>query len=218
MSTTLSSWSRRRAAVAAEAATLKREAEDAVVAEQQAELAEKSEAEILEELGLPDPDALVMGDDFKAFMVKTVPQYLRKRALRSLWRSNPVLACVDGLNDYDDDYLTGSTGQGPIKTSYQVGKGMLAHLLEMERQAACLTDDNAPQGNAPVDTDAEDADQIEDTLTDGDTLMASTDVNSDDDPAVDIYADASHADAEDHIEHATPAPRRMQFHIEGKTA
>ncbi|MCX8227618.1 MAG: DUF3306 domain-containing protein, partial [Sulfitobacter sp.] len=132
MSTTLSSWSRRRAAVAAEAATLKREAEDAVVAEQQAELAEKSEAEILEELGLPDPDALVMGDDFKAFMVKTVPQYLRKRALRSLWRSNPVLACVDGLNDYDDDYLTGSTGQGPIKTSYQVGKGMLAHLLEME--------------------------------------------------------------------------------------
>jgi hypothetical protein len=218
LSTTLSSWSRRRAAVAAEAAALKREAEDAVVAEQQAELAEKSEAEILEELGLPDPDALVMGDDFKAFMVKTVPQYLRKRALRSLWRSNPVLACVDGLNDYDDDYLTGSTGQGPIKTSYQVGKGMLAHLLEMERQAACLTDDNTPQDNAPVDTDAEDADPIKATPTDSETLMASTDVNSDDDPAVDIYADASHADAEDHIEHATPAPRRMQFHIEGKTA
>jgi hypothetical protein len=218
LSTTLSSWSRRRAAVAAEAAALKREAEDAVVAEQQAELAEKSEAEILEELGLPDPDALVMGDDFKAFMVKTVPQYLRKRALRSLWRSNPVLACVDGLNDYDDDYLTGSTGQGPIKTSYQVGKGMLAHLLEMERQAACLLDDNAPQDNAPVDTDAEDADQIEATPTDSETLMTSTDVNSDDDPAVDAYADATHADAEDLVEHATPAPRRMQFHIEGKTA
>jgi hypothetical protein len=41
---------------------------------------------------------------------------------------------VDGLNDYDDDYLTGSVGQGAIKTSYQVGKGMLAHLLEIERQ------------------------------------------------------------------------------------
>ena len=145
MSNVTSSWSRRRAAVAAEAAADQLAAEDAVVAKQHEALAEKTDVEILEELGLPNPDVMVQGDDFKAFLAKTVPAHLRKRALRTLWRSNPVLACVDGLNDYDDDYLTGSIGQGPISTTYQVGKGMLSHLLEMERQKEALlaADDDA---------------------------------------------------------------------------
>ena len=223
MSATLSSWSRRRAAVAAEEAALKREAEDAVVAEQQAELAEKTDAEILEELGLPDPDALVMGDDFKAFMVKTVPQHLRKRALRSLWRSNPVLACVDGLNDYDDDYLTGSTGQGVIKTGYQVGKGMMYHLLEMERQAASLV-----AKDVGVDTGAQDPDEIEETeeiplVNDAPLVMADVDSEFDDNLIDDNQTDDDLTDAapsieEDEMDFAVPAPRRMQFRIEGKTA
>lgn len=136
MSAGSTSWSRRRAAVAAEAAAEEKAAADALIVAEQAELADKSDAEILEQLGLPDPETLVQGDDFKAFMAKTVPAHLRKQALRKLWRSNPVLACVDGLNDYDDDYLKGSVGQGAIKTTYQVGKGMLAHLVEMERQKA----------------------------------------------------------------------------------
>ncbi|MEM5519328.1 DUF3306 domain-containing protein [Sulfitobacter sp. AS59] len=204
MTAALSSWSRRRAAVAAEEAALKREADDAVVAEQQAELAEKTDAEILEELGLPDPDALVLGDNVKAFMVKTVPQHLRKRALRSLWRSNPVLACVDGLNDYDDDYLTGSTGQGPIKTGYQVGKGMLAHLLEMERQAA------APAETALVvdDDDAED-DEEEDVLLVEDEVIAATEA---------APVDSTHVEEPEEIEQTAPTRRRMQFHIEGQNA
>ena len=133
-----STWSRRKAAVVAEAVAEERAAEEAAIAEQHESLAEKTDVEILEELGLPDPDKMARGDDFKAFLKKTVPEHLRKRALRTLWRSNPVLACVDGLNDYDDDYLTGSFGQGPISTTYQVGKGMLSHLLEVERQKKVL--------------------------------------------------------------------------------
>ena len=133
-----SAWSRRKAAVVAEAVAEERAAEDAVISKQHEALAEQTEVEVLEELGLPDPDAMVQGDDFKAFLRKEVPEHLRKRALRTLWRSNPVLACVDGLNDYDDDYLTGSFGQGPISTTYQVGKGMLSHLLEVERQKKVL--------------------------------------------------------------------------------
>ncbi|WP_341234537.1 DUF3306 domain-containing protein [uncultured Sulfitobacter sp.] len=202
MTAALSSWSRRRAAVAAEEAALKREADDAIVAEQQAELAEKTDAEILEELGLPDPDALVLGDNVKAFMVKTVPQHLRKRALRSLWRSNPVLACVDGLNDYDDDYLTGSTGQGPIKTGYQVGKGMLAHLLEMERQAA------APAEAALVVVD-DDAEDDEDVLVVVDEVSAATD---------DAPVEYARVEEAEEIEQTAPTRRRMQFHIEGQNA
>lgn len=128
-------WGRRRAAVKAEEeAAVARQAPEEIVEEQLSP--EKSDADILAELGLPDPDTMDKGDDFAAFMMQAVPEHIRKRALRKLWRSNPVLACVDGLNDYDDDYLTGSYGNASIKTSYQVGKGLLKHVLELAEQEA----------------------------------------------------------------------------------
>jgi hypothetical protein len=201
LSDVLSSWSRRRAAVAQEAVDELEAAEAAVVAEKQAELAEKSDDEILEELGLPDPDTLVQGDDFKAFMSKAVPQHLRKRALRKLWRSNPVLACVDGLNDYDDDYLTGSTGQGAIKTTYQVGKGMLAHLLEMERQK------EAKAAPAVVMAEAAAAEEEDEgAVAQIDAIV----------PEVQASPDDASADADPTEEAARP--RRMQFQFEGDAA
>lgn len=192
----MSSWSRRRAAVAAEAKAEELAAEHAVMEQEQAELCEKTDEEILETLGLPDPDSLVQGDDFKVFLTKAVPAHLRKRALRTLWRSNPVLACVDGLNDYDDDYLTGSFGQEPIKTTYQVGKGMLAHLLEMERQKEATTA----------------------------TVLVEDEVNvaEDDTPEVLLTPTAyvAEPDAEDAqpSEEAIPTSRRMQFQFEGDAA
>lgn len=140
MSDLLSSWTRRRAAVAAEEQAQARAKKDAAISEQQAALAEKTDEDILAELGLPDPATLTKGDDFKAFMAKTVPAHLRKKALRQLWRSDPLLACVDGLNDYDDDYLTQGLGQTALKTTYQVGKGLMAHLIEQERQKAVVAE------------------------------------------------------------------------------
>ncbi|MEL6197291.1 MAG: DUF3306 domain-containing protein, partial [Pseudomonadota bacterium] len=64
----------------------------------------KSDAEILEELGLPDPETLGAGDDFSGFMAKAVPEHLRRQALRQLWGSNPVLANLDELLDYGEDF------------------------------------------------------------------------------------------------------------------
>ncbi|MEP5089255.1 MAG: DUF3306 domain-containing protein, partial [Paracoccaceae bacterium] len=97
-------WSDRKARVLAE----QQAEEQAVVAEVEAtELAEqeaKSDEVLLEELGLPDPDELKLGDDIKGFMSKAVPDRLRRRALRQLWRLNPVLANVDGLVDYGEDF------------------------------------------------------------------------------------------------------------------
>jgi len=123
-------WSRRKAAVQkAEEAEVKR-AQEAVEAEQRAALEEKTDAEILEELGLPDPDTLGKDDDFTAFLAKTVPERLRRRALRKLWLSNPVLANLDGLNDYDENFRdTAKTGQ-VVKTLYEVGRGYLKQAVE----------------------------------------------------------------------------------------
>ena len=108
--------------------------QDAAVAQEQAVLEEKSDAQILAELDLPDPDSLEMGNDFSVFMKAIVPERIRKRALRKLWLSNPVLANVDNLVDYGEDFAAESKLGTVIKTTYQVGKGMLKHIEEMERQ------------------------------------------------------------------------------------
>ncbi|NVO23919.1 DUF3306 domain-containing protein [Donghicola sp. B5-SW-15] len=135
-------WSRRRAAVRAEAEA--EVAEAARIAEVQAETlrakteAEKTDEELLVELGLPDPDSLQAGDDFTAFMSRAVPARLRNRALRKLWVSNPVLANLDGLVDHAEDYTDVATVMPDMKTAYQVGKGMLAHVQELARQAEAL--------------------------------------------------------------------------------
>ncbi len=198
MSGVVSTWSRRRAAVAAEAAAEQQATVDAFALEDAAATEEKSDTEILQELGLPDPMTLVQGDDFKAFMSKAVPAHLRKIALRKLWTSNPVLACLDGLNDYDDDYLTGSTGQGAIKTTYQVGKGMLAHLLEVERQ----------KNTAEIeDVAVEDHDRELDDDVEIEVEMAAS-------PAMESDAEAG-IQADDLV---AAAPRRMQFQFEDGTA
>jgi hypothetical protein len=74
---------------------------------------------------LPDLDSLGPGSDFKPFMQKGVPARLRTAALRKLWRSNPVLANLDGLNDYDTDYTDKATVVPDLRTAYQVGRGFL---------------------------------------------------------------------------------------------
>ena len=193
------SWSRRRAAVAAETEAQVNAAQDVAAREEQAVLAEKTDGEILEELGLSDPDGLGLGDDFRGFMSKTVPEHIRKRALRKLWRSNPVLACVDGLNDYDDDFLTGSVGQGVINTTYQVGKGMLAHLIEVERK----NDPAIPPDLAP---DVE-----------GDTVEPMG-AAADDDAVAEADVTMTVHQAETDDMHYAKAPRRMQFQFKEGTA
>ena len=131
-------WSRRKALVEAEA--LAEEAE--VTAEEQraveAAQADLTDEELLEELGLPDPDAMRPGDDFAAFMKAAVPDRLRRRALRTLWKSNPVLANLDGLVDHGEDFTDKATVVPGMATAYQVGKGMLKHVMAKAEEAALV--------------------------------------------------------------------------------
>jgi hypothetical protein len=110
----------------------------------------RPDAEVLESLGLPDPESLAPGDDFSAFMAKSVPARLRNRALRRLWLSNPVLANLDGLVDYADDYTDAATVVPNVQTAYQVGKGFVDRIAEM-------TEDNeaAPAGSGDAQVAAD---------------------------------------------------------------
>ncbi|MFX0545535.1 DUF3306 domain-containing protein [Roseovarius sp. S1116L3] len=199
MTRSTSFWARRRAAVQAEAEAEAAAQQAALDARQQQAIAEKSDEEILAELDLPDPETLTKGDDFAAFMSKAVPEHLRKRALRKLWRSNPVLACVDGLNDYDDDYLAGSYGNAPLKTSYQVGKGLMAHVLEVAHQKELNADEGVPLDK---EENSEEDESHEDVVAAVETPAT--------DLATDIEPEPQEIDQQ--------RPRRMVFRFDGNTA
>ena len=135
-------WSRRKAAVAEKERDRERAAEETRADAERRALDEKPDAEALAELNLPDPDALGPGDDFSAFMAKTVPDRLRRRALRRLWISNPVLANLDELVDYGEDFTDAATIVENLQTAYRVGKGMLEH-VQAQAEAA---EADAPPG------------------------------------------------------------------------
>jgi len=74
---------------------------------------------------LPDLDSLTEESDFTAFLQDGVPEVIRRKALRRLWRLNPIFANLDGLNDYDEDFSALGIVAENIKTIYKVGKGYL---------------------------------------------------------------------------------------------
>lgn len=195
-------WARRKAKVEAETLAEQAAVEQLVLAEQHAVLEEKTDAELLEELDLPDPDTLVMGDDFSVFMSKAVPDRIRRRALRILWRSNPVLANVDMLVDYGEDFTDAAMAVENIQTAYQVGKGMLKHVQEMARQAEERENPTEPE---VLDEEVED---------EAETLMAVSEYDAESAEAVEFYAELE----EEQVDLLSPSPRRMKFVIEENAA
>ncbi|SFA91266.1 Protein of unknown function [Poseidonocella pacifica] len=124
-------WSRRKARVEAEEAEVREQERELARIKRDEELAERTDEELLAELDLPDPDAVATKDELQRFMTETVPERLRRRALRALWRSNPVLANVDGLVEYGEDYTDSATVIENLQTAYEVGKGMASQFREM---------------------------------------------------------------------------------------
>lgn len=196
-------WTRRRAGVAAEvqAEEVALEAE-ALAAEHEA-LDEKSDEELLAHFNLPNPDTLKIGDDFSAFMSKAIPDRLRRRALRILWRTNPVLANVDMLVDYGEDFTDKATVVENMQTAYQVGKGMLKHVEEMARQAA-------EKAAAEAADDAEDEDVPEEGPVEEEDVLIAEAAVLEEEPAAYIEPEPE----EEELAYVPPTPRRMKFRTE----
>jgi hypothetical protein len=66
------------------------------------ETAEGEEADLPPDL--PHIESLEKDSDYTPFLAEGVPEAIKKLALRKLWASDPVLANIDGLNDYDEDF------------------------------------------------------------------------------------------------------------------
>lgn len=200
-------WSRRRAGVEAEAKAEEAALEAEALAAEHEALEEKTDEELLAHFNLPDPDTLKEGDDFSAFMSKAIPDRLRRRALRVLWKSNPVLANVDMLVDYGEDFTDKAMVIENMQTAYQVGKGMLKHVEEMARQAAEKEAAEAAEEDAAL-AFAEDAqpDENSETVEEGpsETQLAAA---PEEEPVQHYLPEPD----EEEVVITPPLPRRMKF-------
>lgn len=152
----LSRWSERKRQVAVEELETKPSAPEEVPADP---FEGKTDEEILLELALPEPESLKLGDRVEAFMSPEVPERIRARALRAFWRTNPILANVDGLDDYCDDFTDAAFAVENIQTIYEVGKGYAQQALDaLEKLADAetpLPEDVTGQIEAPQDAEAD---------------------------------------------------------------
>jgi hypothetical protein len=130
----LARWSRRKAAarrgetagIGPAAAGEAREAEpDLATVEGDAELPKAAPE-------LPDIATLDGSSDYRPFLQAGVPKELRREALRKLWRTNPIINSLDGLDDHyiTHDFTDGATVVADLRTAYRVGKGMLGAVEE----------------------------------------------------------------------------------------
>lgn len=84
---------------------------------------EQEMAENLAAAEAVDLETLSYNSDYELFLKKGVPEELKNQAMRKLWRSNPVLANLDGLNDYDENFA--DPALNTFTSIWQVGKGFL---------------------------------------------------------------------------------------------
>ena len=124
----LTRWSRRKAAARR---AEDREGDEIVAAAEPEALADPVPVEVPE---LPEPATLDVGSDFKAFMAENVPGDLRRQALRRLWRVNPIINSLDGLDDYyvTQDFTDAATVVPDLRTVYRIGKGMLDAVIRTD--------------------------------------------------------------------------------------
>jgi hypothetical protein len=114
--------------------------------------AEEARRRELEEYvrNLPDPESLDYESDFTAFFKEGVPDELRVRALRRLWRSNPALANLDGLIDYGGDYTNAAVSAGVVRTIYKVGRGMILDEEEKPKAPPAGEGEAVAQAESPA--------------------------------------------------------------------
>ena len=141
----LSRWARRKEAQRQPTPAADRAAREA----RPPETAEAAEPPLRVE-DLPDIDSLDESSDFTVFLKEGVPASLRRRALRKLWRLNPVFANLDGLNDYDEDFRAAFNFPEGVKTLYQAGKGM----IQPEEDGQDGAEDGAKDGAAAAEAEA----------------------------------------------------------------
>jgi len=202
----LSRWSARKSAMAQnEAATAEAQIEAKRLEEERPEIeaAQAANRQIAEAIDIELAD---YETDFTPFLKDGVPAALRRRALKAMWRTNPILANVDGLNDYDEDFRVVQAGFEVVKSTWEVGRGYAAKAKEVSREMADRDEEiNKAEaarkeaaeaspvdlGNENDNAEAAQEDNGDEEICEGDDLTATTE-----DEITDIDNDPSLAKAQ----------------------
>jgi hypothetical protein len=151
---------------------------------------------------------LTLGDTVEKFMDGRVPERIRARALRAFWKTNPVLANLDGLDEYWDDYTDAVMVVENMQTLYQAGKGYASQVLDALES---LADDESQTEKAmdlvSVDQRIADRQRLEESSVD-EPQMITGEVGVDE--GSDLKEVATEVQ-EPPMESPTPRPRRMTF-------
>ena len=159
----ISRWSKRKRGIAIEA----EQEEEQLSIEEQQEVDDAYQAELLQNKQAAeeiDLDTIDEESDLSVFMKAGVPEALKKKALSILWRSNPVFANVDGLNDYDEDFGSSDLILKTFKSAYQAGRGYLQKEPDPEEEILADAEDETEDEVAEVidEDEIDDADVLGD--------------------------------------------------------
>jgi hypothetical protein len=185
------------------------EADGTQEAPEEDEFEGKSDDEILSILELPEPEALKLGDTVEKFMDGRVPERIRARALRAFWKTNPVLANIDGLDEYCDDYTDAAMVIENLQTIYEVGKGYAEQALDALESLA--DDEEVVDELAGTETISQLDERIEHNKR-ADSEETGDDIDTSDPRITEQnQPELMDEDASEEIVTIAPRPRRMRF-------
>ena len=73
---------------------------------------------------LPPLENLDKDSDFTPFLAHNIPEFIRNRALKILWRSDPLFGFQDGLDDYAENFrVIDKLIDAATQSSYKPGQG-----------------------------------------------------------------------------------------------
>ncbi len=107
-----------------------------------------------------DLETLDYDSDYSVFLKEGVSDHLKRRAMKALWRSSPVLANVDGLCDYDEDFGRPELIMKTFDSAWKVGKGYFSNNEEEEIE---VTDLNITPHE---ETETDEKDECDESLVD----------------------------------------------------
>ena len=188
----LSRWSQRKAAArrgaALEEKTDDRRTEEAAL-QPPAEAADAQAVSAEQEpTALPSVEELTAESDYTVFLADNVPESIKRAALAKLWRSDPVFANLDGLNDYDEDYNLASSLIASVRSAYKAGKGYADEAEDKLARAEGESSDEA-LGDAESGAEAshaaenDNSDNNDAPVDDHDAATRQADARDDDAPA-----------------------------------
>ena len=112
-----------------------------------------------EEAEAIDLASLNARSDLSPFFKAGVPKALKSAAMRAVWRSDPVFANLDGLNDYEENFADPDLIRKFAGTAWKIGRGYLGDDDEAEQTVAAADEprDTLDEPDEPEEIGDEDA-------------------------------------------------------------